>query len=173
YEIANTATSKGTGTQEEVTNFTVKMRIVDKDAPLRPGMSMTGDIETQTKQNILTVPIQCVTTRMPKMEMKEGQGDQGQSGQVQPANQVQSAKARSENKPKEIVFAVDKGVAKAIPVKRGISNDTYVEITQGIDEGAQIVSGSYKAINRELEDGMKVRIEEQKKPQGPEQPKAS
>ncbi len=94
YEIANTATSKGLGTQEEVTNFTVKMRIVDKDVPLRPGMSMTGDIETQTKQNILTVPIQCVTTRMPKMEVKEGQGDQ-QAGQVTSASsQVQSVKAR-------------------------------------------------------------------------------
>ena len=55
-------------------------------------------------------------------------------------------------------------MAKAVPVKRGIASDQYVEIVDGVSEGAQIVSGSYKAINRELEDGAKVRIEEVKKP---------
>lgn len=161
YEIANTATSKGTGTQEEVTNFTVKMRIVDKGLILRPGMSMTADVETETKANVLTVPIQCVTTRAPKMEMKEGQGEP----QPQATNTgVTPAKAKQENKPKEIVFAVENGVAKAVSVKRGISSDQYVEITDGAKEGMEIVSGSYKAINRELEDGAKVRVEEQKKP---------
>jgi HlyD family secretion protein len=160
YEIANTATSKGTGTQEEVTNFTVKMRIVDKGLVLRPGMSMTGDIETETKQNVLTVPIQCVTTRAPKMEMKEGAGEQ----QPMPAaTSAASAKAKTENKPKEIVFSVENGVAKAVPVKRGISSDQYVEISDGVKEGMEIVTGSYKAINRELEDGAKVRLEEAKK----------
>jgi len=66
YEIANTAKTKGLGTQEEVTNFTVKMRIVDRGANLRPGMSMTADIETETKEGVLSVPIQSVTTRAPK-----------------------------------------------------------------------------------------------------------
>jgi HlyD family secretion protein len=162
YEIANTATSKGLGTQEEVTNFQVKMRIVDKGLLLRPGMSMTADIETETKQNVLTVPIQCVTTRAPKMEMKEGQGEP----QGAPAASIgmASVKTKLENKPKEIVFAVENGVAKAVPVKRGISSDQYVEISDGVTEGMEVVSGSYKAINRELEDGAKVRTEEAKKP---------
>jgi HlyD family secretion protein len=62
------------------------------------------------------------------------------------------------------VFVVENGVAKAVPVKRGISDDAFTEITEGIDEGTQVVSGTYKAINRELEDGAKVRIEEPKKP---------
>ncbi len=166
YEIANTATSKGLGTQEEVTNFEVRMRIVDQSLILRPGMSMTANIETETKQNVLTVPIQCVTTRAPKMEIKEGEGG------AQPAPVAASgsaAKARADNKPKEIVFAVENGVAKAVPVKRGISSDQYVEISEGVKDGMDIVSGSYKAINRELEDGSKVRVEEQKK-QG-QQPK--
>jgi HlyD family secretion protein len=162
YEIANTATSKGLGTQEEVTNFQVKMRIVDKGLVLRPGMSMTGDIETETKQNVLTVPIQCVTTRAPKMEMKEGQGEP--QGAPAPSGGMESAKTRQENKPKEIVFAVENGVAKAVPVKRGISSDQYVEISDGVKEGMEVVAGSYKAINRELEDGAKVRVEEAKKP---------
>jgi len=165
YEIANTARSTGAGTQEEVTNFQVKMRIVDKDLVLRPGMSMTADVETETKQNVLSVPIQCVTTRAPKMEVKEGQTD-GQSGTVVAAGGTPRSKA--DNKPKEIVFVVDNGVAKAVPVKRGISSDQYVEIMEGVSEGADIVSGSYKAINRELEDGAKVRVEEPRKT-GPEQ----
>ena len=160
YEIANTATSKGLGTQEEVTNFQVKMRIVDKNVQLRPGMSMTGDIETETRQNVLAVPIQSVTARAPKVEMKEGSGD-GQSGSFVAANS--SAKSRSDNRPKEIVFLVDNGVAKAMPVKRGISDGSFIEIMDGVTEGQEVVSGSYKAINRELEDGSKVRIEEAKK----------
>jgi HlyD family secretion protein len=76
-------------------------------------------------------------------------------------------KPKMENKSKEIIFAVENGVAKAVPVKRGISSDQYVEITEGVTDGMEVVSGSYKAINRELEDGAKVRIEEQKK--GPQQ----
>jgi HlyD family secretion protein len=163
YEIANTAKSKGLGTQEEVTNFTVKMRIVDKEMSLRPGMSMTADIETETKQDVLAVPIQSVTTRLPKMEMKEPQ-----PGAAQPvaATGMAGARARSENRPKEIVFVVENGVVKSVPVKRGISNDTYVEILEGVKDSMQVVSGSYKAINRELEDGAKVRVEDTKKVPG-------
>ncbi len=161
YEIANTAKSRGLGTQEEVTNFEVKMRVVDTGITLRPGMSMTADIETETKQNVLSVPIQCVTTRMPKEEIKEPQGD-GQSGAVVTAGTT--LKKRDENRPKEIVFIVDNGVAKATTVKRGISNDAYVEIVEGLKDSVQVISGSYKAINRELEDGAKVRVEQPKKP---------
>ncbi len=160
YEIANTATSKGLGTQEEVTNFEVKMRIVNAGVQLRPGMSMTGDIETETKRNVLTVPIQSVTTRMPKVEVKEEEGD-GQSGMVLASN---APRKKEENKAKEVVFSVENGVAKAIPVRRGISDDSYMEIIEGLSDSAQVVSGTYKAINRELEDGAKVRVEEAKKP---------
>ncbi|MCC6397984.1 MAG: efflux RND transporter periplasmic adaptor subunit [Bacteroidetes bacterium] len=161
YEIANTAKSTGAGTQEEVTNFEVKMRIVGSEIQLRPGMSMTADIETETKHNVLTVPIQSVTTRMPKMEIKEGEGD-GQRGAVLAS--TNGGKRKEENKAKEIVFVVENGVAKAVPVRRGISDDNYTEILEGVSDSVQVVSGSYKAINRELEDGSKVRIEEAKKP---------
>ncbi|HET6273416.1 MAG TPA: efflux RND transporter periplasmic adaptor subunit [Bacteroidota bacterium] len=164
YEIANTATSKGLGTQEEVTNFEVKMRIVDKDVTLRPGMSMTADVETETKHDVFAVPIQSVTTRAPKAPAGEGEGD-GQRGAVVVSNE-RIGRGRGDNKPKEIVFVVESGVVKAVPVKRGISNDAYVEITDGVSEGVEVVSGSYKAINRELEDGTKVRVEEQKKMAG-------
>ena len=173
YEIANTAKSKGLGTQEEVTNFEVKMRIITPGITLRPGMSMTSDIETETKQNVLAVPIQSVTTRAPKMDGKEPPKD-GQSGEFVQASNGGKGK-KDENKPKEVIFVVENNIVKAMPVKRGISNDSYVEITEGAKEEMQVVSGSYKAINRELEDGAKVKIEEPKKggPQGSDKDKQS
>jgi HlyD family secretion protein len=158
YEIANTGRSKGTGTQEEVTNFQVKMRVIGKGLTLLPGMSMTADIETETKLNTLTVPIQSVTTRAAKQEMKEAPAD-GQSGSMVAAG---TQRVKNGERPREIVFVVDNGAVKAVQVKRGISSDQYTEILEGLSDGAQVVSGSYKAINRELEDGTKVRIEEPK-----------
>jgi HlyD family secretion protein len=174
YEIANTATSKGLGTQEEVTNFEVKMRIVDRSVKLRPGMSMWADIETDTKTNVLSVPIQSVTVRMPKVEMKEGgqQDQQAQQGGSVVATNTRLRDKREE-KPREIVFVVQDGTAKAIPVKRGINDDSYVEIKEGVKDGDMVVSGSYKAINRELEDGSKVRVEEAKKLAGGAKPEGA
>lgn len=154
YEIANTATTKGLGTQEEVTNFQVKIRILDKDVSLRPGMSMTATIETETKQNVIAVPIQSVTARTPKEEENTESEPEGQT--------PPEGKAKKENKVKEVVFLVENGSAKMIPVKRGIADDTYVEIVEGLDEGKEVVSGSYKAISRELEDGTKIRVEKPK-----------
>ena len=61
-------------------------------------------------------------------------------------------------KPVEVVFAHDGDRVKMVAVKRGISDDTHVEITEGLDEGAEVVSGGYKAINRELEDEKKVKV---------------
>ncbi len=167
YEIANTAKSKGLGTQEEVTNFEVKMRIVDRDVILRPGMSMTADIETDTKANVLAVPIQSVTTRGPKAgDMKQGEGGEQNQEAAPVAAQNDGRKQKNTFKPKEVVFVVSNGMVKAVPVKRGISNDSHVEKGVRLDEGKEVVSGSYKAINRELEDGSKVKVEDMKKKEG-------
>jgi HlyD family secretion protein len=159
YEIANSAKTKGLGTQEEVTNFEVKIRVLDRDVVLRPGMSMTAIIETETKTNVLAVPVQSVTTRMPKD--KEGaEKDESDGGEAMAASNPKP-KAKME-KPKEVIFLVDNSSAKSIEVKRGISDDSFTEIVSGVEEGKEVVSGSYKAINRELEDGVKVRVENNK-----------
>jgi len=156
YEIANTGISRGLGTQEEVTNFEVKMRIVDPPTSLRPGMSMVADVETETRPMVLTVPIQSVTIRgKGTMESGDGEGE----AEAQPASIQANAKRKTGDGPKEIVLVVKEGLARSVTVKRGISDDSYVEITEGIDEGIEVVSGSYKAINRELEDSTRVRIE--------------
>lgn len=161
YEIGNSAKTKGFGTQEEVTNFEVKIRILDKDVILRPGMSMTATIETETKNNVIAVPIQSVTTRSSdKSKGKEKTESPDES------DEMAASDSRIKNKTekvREVVFVVENNAAKTIDVKRGISDDSYTEIISGLDENKEVVSGSYKAINRELEDGVKVKVENIKK----------
>jgi HlyD family secretion protein len=161
YEIGNSAKTKGLGTQEEVTNFEVKIRIIDKDVILRPGMSMTATVETETKKNVLTVPIQSVTTRAMDKSKDKKPTEEGED--------MASADSRIKQKTekvKEIVFIADNNVAKTVEVKRGISDDSYTEILSGIEENKEVVSGSYKAINRELEDGVKIKVDNVKKKSG-------
>ncbi len=150
YEISNSAKTKGLGTQEEVVNFEVRIKIIDKEPKLRPGMSVTADIETEKKYGVLAVPIQAVTVRTLK---KNKPADNPES---------QNAKKNDKDDMVEVVFIVENGVAKMVPVKRGISGEMYVEILEGLKGGEDIVVGSFKAINRELEDGVKVRIQKEK-----------
>jgi HlyD family secretion protein len=152
-QIANTATSTGTGTQDQVTNFEVRIRLHAKDVQLRPGMSMTADIETETHNNVLSVPIQSVTVRLPKMDMKKQQPEDN-GGVV-----LEKKKKQEEEKLQEVVFVVVDGQAQTVPVKRGLSNDTYVEVTGKDLEGKEVVSGPFKAINRDLENNSKVKID--------------
>ncbi|MCX6137215.1 MAG: efflux RND transporter periplasmic adaptor subunit [Ignavibacteriales bacterium] len=158
-EIANTAKTKGAGSQDEVTNFEVKIRIVDKDVVFRPGMSMSADIETETKKSVLSIPIQSVTTRV----MKPKEGEKPKQGDGVATAAAKGAEGTQSEKPKEVVFAVDNGKAKALPVKRGISDDLYVEILDGVTDQLEVVSGSFKAINRDLEDGALVKIDNTQK----------
>jgi HlyD family secretion protein len=151
-QIANTAKSTGIGTQDAVTNFEVRIRInTPEGVQFRPGMSMAVDIETETRANVLTVPIQSVTVRAPKKEMK----DEPKEGEAQ----LIAGKKKEEDKLEEVVFVVNNGVAKTLPVKRGISNDTYVEVKADGIEGKEIVSGPFKAINRDLEVDTKVKVD--------------
>ncbi|HTP13464.1 MAG TPA: efflux RND transporter periplasmic adaptor subunit [Bacteroidota bacterium] len=161
--IANTATTTGAGTQSEVTNFEVRVSILGADTvQFRPGMSMNADIETESHANVFAVPIQSVTVRMPKMaEMK---AEAPKEGEAQLTTGKSKKKEKEEDKLAEIVFVVSDGKAKAVKVKRGISNDTYVEITQGLKEGDEVVSGPFKAINKDLEDGAIVKVDNKKMP---------
>jgi HlyD family secretion protein len=164
YEVANSATTTGLGTQDEVVNFIVKIRIIDKDIDLRPGMSCTADIEVAKRENVLTVPIQSVTVR------EEGFGEFGKEGfegedEDVPENLSRESedKLKKRKKPQEIVFIVDNSYAKKRDIKTGISDDFYIEITGGLQEDAEIIKGPFKAINTELEDDMKVKVNNEKK----------
>jgi len=153
-EIGNSAISAGLGTQDQVVNFNVKLKLVDLDKGLRPGMSCNADIETETIKDVITVPIQSVTARGNEMVKKED----GEENNPAPAK-----KENSNNKPKEMVFIVKDGKAKSVEVQTGISDDNYIYIKSGLSGGEQVVSGSYKAISRDLSDGSTVRVEEKKK----------
>jgi HlyD family secretion protein len=141
----------GGGQQQEATRFEVRLRVQEKE-PFRPGMSVTSEIETRYVTNVLTVPIQSVTTRLPK-----GQQTNAAPEKPEPQRAEKAKKDDDSHKPIEVVFMHEGDTVRMVPVKRGISDDNYTEITEGLSEGQTIVSGGYKAISRELEEGKKVK----------------
>lgn len=157
-EIGNSAKSAGLGTQEQVVNFSVKIKLIDLDPNLRPGMSCNADIETETVENVMSVPIQSVTIRTDVPSEEDTTSVEGSEGKP---DQMQMT-----DKPKEVVFIVENGKAKIVKVEAGISDDNYLEIKSGLEEGQDVISGSYRAISRELENGSVVRVEEKRKGNG-------
>jgi Multidrug resistance efflux pump len=154
-EIGNSAKTTGTGTQEQVVNFEVKIKLSDPDKSLRPGMSCNATIETQTKTNVLAVPIQSVTARQGEMKPDiQGKDDQ------QAANK---AVKKKETDIKEIVFVAENGVAKSKSVKTGISDDNYIEVIEGLKGDEMVINGNYKAISKDLSDGATIKMEDKKK----------
>lgn len=146
-QIGNSAKQTGFGTQEQVINFEVKIKLIDIDKNLRPGMSCNAKIETETKQNVVTVPIQSVTARSDFKPVEEEEGE--------PVN----GKKKEEEKVQEIVFVIDNSKAKSVKVETGISDDNYIEIKKGLEPDVDVVTGSYRAISRELKDGSIVIVE--------------
>ncbi|MCX6157830.1 MAG: efflux RND transporter periplasmic adaptor subunit [Ignavibacteriota bacterium] len=164
YEIANTAKAKNTGTQEEVVNFIVKIRVSKEDYELRPGMSCTVDIEVQRKDNVVAVPIQSVTTREDDMQGQMTlKGDEKDKSMPDNLSSQRDDKIMKKQKPKEIVFVVENGTAVKKEVKTGISNDAYIEIIEGVPDGVEVIKGSFKAINKDLDNNMKVKVNNEKK----------
>lgn len=152
-EIGNSAITSAAGTQEQVVNFQVKIRIIDQDKKLRPGMSCNATIETETRLNVLTVPIQSVTARS-DFKPEENSDDE---------IKVTNTKKKEEEKVQEIVFIIQEGKAKTKNVITGISDDNYIEIMKGLEGSEEVVSGSYKAISRELKEGSIVTKEDKTK----------
>lgn len=163
-QIANSASVQGAST-DQVTSFEVRILLLEasyKDllnakssSPFRPGMSTTVDIRTQTKSNILTVPIQAVTTRSDSS--KVGTASDGLA-EVNP-NQVTTSE-KGTGKPtdlKEIVFITKGDTAKMVVVKTGIQDNTYIEIKEGLTGDEEVVSSPFSAISRKLKDGKLVK----------------
>jgi len=200
-QIANSSRNAGSsgGSSQDATKFEVRIRLKEKEA-FRPGMSVTAEIETRSRTNVLAVPIACVTTRVPKdkkTETKPARHDRSKTNsppakadppaQAAKTNSAASTarangatndpstgatnalalegtnaaaadkKAKEALKPIEVVFVDEGDTAKMVPVKIGISDDNYWEITDGLREGQEVITGGYRAISRDLEDGRKVR----------------
>ncbi len=158
YQIANTATTKGLGTQEEVTNFEVRLIVNAEDKEFRPGMSCSAKIETETRKDVVTVPLQSVTTRE-KMGQKPDKDENDEDMAGVNIEGVTDRETEKKEKPQEVVFIVKDGRARKIPVTTGISSDTYIEIRDGLKTGEEVIKGSYRAISRELNDSSQVRVD--------------
>lgn len=166
-QIGNSAQSAGLGTQDQVVNFGVRIKLIDTDPNLRPGMSCTADIQTETKSMVFAVPIQSVTARD---EDKPMEGEEGSDSEEDSENAKVTQKKETEKKEvQEIVFVIKDGKAKTINIETGISDDNYIEVKSGLSGGENVISGSYRAISRELKDGVVVRVEEKKKSFGANQ----
>jgi len=144
-QIANSAKTTGVSA-DQVTNFDVKIFILPESYqkyasegsnPFRPGMSTTVDIQTESKKEILTVPIQAVTTRMDTSELK-----------IKKANEDI----------RTLVFLTDDKYALARDVKTGIQDNTYIEIISGIEDSAKVITAPFSAISKKLSDSTLVEI---------------
>jgi len=156
-QIANSATVKGLGTQEQVTNFEVTVALIQYNEKFRPGMSTTVDIITDTRDNVLKVPIQAVTTReKQKLEKKRNIEDH--------AEDVQESEDSKEKKKDmvEVVFVVEDNHAIAKPVKLGISDDSYYEILSGVSEGEKVVTAPFRVLSRTLQTDDLIEVKEDK-----------
>jgi len=155
-QVARSAKSQGVGTQQESTKFEVRIRIQDKEVFL-PGMSVTAEVETRYRTNVLSVPIQSVTARMPKGSNAPVVAGKAPGKDETPEfERVSARKPKEVGKPREVVFVIEDGKASMRPVQRGIGDDAYYEILDGIAEGQEVITGSFRAISRDLEDGKAV-----------------
>ncbi len=165
-EIANTPNETVTGT-DNVTNFAVKIRILresyadlipadnPQNSPFRPGMSATVDIQTKKAVNVIAAPIKAVTTRDTAIHRSSKQvarrHDDGTVEKLEPEN--------TNNAPvKEVVFVNENGVAKMRVVKTGIQDVNYMEITEGLKAGDEVITDPYQAVSKKLNDGDKIKV---------------
>src|SRR5213596_4094368 len=172
YQIGNTGKTTGSGTQEEVTNFEVKIRIEDHDVELKPALSCTADIHTNEVKDVVAVPMQAVTIRtgesnlspeeIEKKRQKVTQRDKGDNN-AEFVNERAEKVAQKEEREKlaKVVFLKKGGKAHMVKVTTGISDDTYTEIQIGIQPGDEVISGSYSAISRKLKEGAKVALDKE------------
>ncbi|MFQ5583482.1 MAG: efflux RND transporter periplasmic adaptor subunit, partial [Calditrichia bacterium] len=165
-EISNSAKTEGLGTVEEVTNFEVKIRLLNKLPSFRPGMSATADIATETHHDVLNVPIQSVTVRERKtLEKKRGMEEKNRKEKEEEsiASKKKKRKKKKDEDLMEVVFVVNDGIAEMHPVKIGISDDNYYEAISGLEEGEEVITGPFRVLSRTLKDGQKVKVNNKKK----------
>ncbi len=149
-EIGHSAQVSSLGAQDQVTNFSVKVRLLERDIKMRPGMSCNVEINTQTRHNVLSVPLQAVTVRLDnkKDETKE------------PASQFkQEEEVQKTDIPPSLVFVVSGDSVKQTLVETGISDKGFIEITGGLGEKEEIVTGNFTAVSKLLKDGSKIKKE--------------
>jgi HlyD family secretion protein len=165
--IANSATVEGL-TADQVTNFQVRIRVLPESyahlqhpdrlhlSPFRPGMSATVDIRTKQVYSVLSVPIQAVTTREdPSQQSDSGDEAEGETGEgaEAAAEAPGGTPVFGRTRPQEYVFVYRDGKAVQLAVTSGIQDSQYIEILEGLEEGQEIITGPYRVVSRNLQDG--------------------
>ena len=172
-EIAHTAQSMNLGSQEQVTNFKVKVKIIDPPGNIRPGMSSTVNIITEVRNNVISIPIQSLTARSENYKKQaKSKAMKKKGGRKKMDEGVAEGKDNGrwkKDKTIEVVFILKdefdgeeapkgKKYAVVIPVDVDVDSERHYAVKSGVAEGDSIVTGSYKAISRELQHGTLVSV---------------
>lgn len=165
YKIANPNTSGSATSSTDVTNYKVHIRLlpdtykdlvaVGKGFPFRPGMTASADIQTRTRQNVLSVALNAVTTRDKKSDKAPGSDTKDNKKTDQTAVKSTSADDDIE----EVVFVLQKdNTVKKVKVKTAIQDLNYIEIVEGLKAGDEVITGPYSIVSKTLKDGSHVTV---------------
>ena len=158
-EIAHTAQNLNMGSQQQVTNFKVKIKVLKPPYKIRPGMSSTVNIISETIKNTLSIPIQSLVSR-PKnfeelAEEDKKNGDDSESNYSNAKEGIDVVFILVDNfNGKETAEGEKYAIVK--PVDTGLSSENYYAVNTGVDLGDIIVTGRYRVLSKELQHGMKV-----------------
>lgn len=151
-------TTMGANTGNQPKDFKVTITIQDPPANLRPGLNATADITTAKREKVLAVPVQAVVVREVNKEGKVVDPDTGAAGAPERQGNTVTQVAREKGQEKDGVFVVQGEKAVFTPVKTGIMGETDIEITEGVADGQEIVTGSYRTL-RNLKDQARLKVE--------------
>ncbi|SRR5579871_455746 len=151
------ATSQQASTSEEAKDFKVVVTLSDAPQDLRPGLSTTAKITTAARGKVLSIPIQALTVRT-KAQLEAEKAAPGSVHAAAPAPAEGSAKERDPKQDVQGVFVIRGKKAEFVPVNTGISGSSDVEVLNGLQEGDEIITGSYKVL-RTIRSGSSVKID--------------
>jgi HlyD family secretion protein len=159
-EIGNSPIQGSGSTTQEAKDFKVIVTLKTPSSKIRPGMSCTGDIVTETKRNILVMPIQALTVRDVEVD-KDGKYHPPDLNKNKLDSGALAATRNEKNRKKELegVFVIDKNnLARFRVIKAGITGESEIEVLENLKEGEEIVSGSFQTL-RTIKDGTTVKID--------------
>jgi HlyD family secretion protein len=158
-EVTEIGNSPITSSSQEAKDFKVVITLKDPSSKLRPGMSCTGEITTNTKKEVLVIPIQALAMREVEVD-KNGNYHQPDLNSKKSGAIVQADAAKEKIPKKELegVFVInDNKIARFRPIKTGITGESEIEVVDNLKEGEKIVSGSFQTL-RTIKDGAAVKI---------------
>lgn len=157
FEIGHSALVESMGTQDQVINFEVKVRLLDTHPRIRPGMSCNVDIMTETKYNVIAVPLQSVTVR--DMTNNLEKNPDVNERRIRKENDGSANGAARKMRPPSVVFVKKGDAVSQRAVETGISDQGFIEIISGLEDGETIVSGNFEAVSRLLFDNAKITVD--------------